>query len=132
MDLGFIRAPDNLPDMVACGASKGKHVIKGQRGETCFLLIIDAATQQMWTFPLKNKHPPTILIDSFLKENGAGRNRAKIMTSPEGMLARSNRFQQTCVTNGFEALRASLRQCAFGDQGQQRRRIHHPRTLSDG
>ena len=102
MDLGFIRGPDNLPDMISNGATKGKHVIEGRRGETCYLLIIDAATRQLWTFPLKNKNPPTSLIDSFLKKNGIGHKRAKITTSPDGMLARSNRFQQTCETNGFE------------------------------
>jgi hypothetical protein len=29
MDLGFIQGPKNLPDMVATGATKGKHVIEG-------------------------------------------------------------------------------------------------------
>ena len=87
--------------MIANGAAKGKHAIEGRRGETCYLLIIDAATRQLWTFPLKNKSPPTSLIDSFLKKNGIGRKRFKITTSPEGMLARSNRFQQTCESNGF-------------------------------
>jgi hypothetical protein len=102
MDFGFIRGPDNLPDMVANGTTKGKHVIEGRRGENCYLLIIDAATRQLWTFPLKNKNPPTTLIDTFLKKNGIGRKKAKITTSPDGMLARSNRFQQTCESNGFE------------------------------
>jgi hypothetical protein len=53
-------------------------------------------------FPLMNKNPPTTLIDSFLKKNGIGRNKLKITTHPDGMLARSNRFQQTCESNGFE------------------------------
>ena len=101
MDLGFIRGPENLPDMIANGTAKGKHAIEGRRGETCYLLIIDAATRQLWTFPLKNKSPPTTLIDSFLKKNGIARKRFKITTSPEGLLARSNRFQQTCESNGF-------------------------------
>jgi hypothetical protein len=51
---------------------------------------------------LKNKNPPTTLIDTFLKKNRIGRKKAKITTSPDGMLARSNRFQQTCERNGFE------------------------------
>jgi hypothetical protein len=101
MDLGFIRGPDNLPDMVTTGATKGKHITQGRRGETCYLLIIDAASRQLWSFPLKNKNPPTTLIDSFLKKNGIGRKRAMITTSPDGMLARSNRFQQTCESNGY-------------------------------
>jgi hypothetical protein len=87
MDFGFIRGPDNLPDMVANGTAKGKRVIEGRRGENCYLLIIDAATRQLWLFPLKNKNPPTTLIDAFLKKNGIGRKKAKITTSPDGMLA---------------------------------------------
>jgi hypothetical protein len=102
MDLGFIRGRDNLPDMVANGAAKSKHITEGRRGETCYLLIADVATRHIWTFPLKNKNPPTTLIDSFLQKNGTSRKRNKITTSPDGMLARSNRFQQTCETNGFE------------------------------
>jgi transposase InsO family protein len=102
MDLGFIRGPDNLPDMVANGATKGKHITEGRRGETCYLLFVDVATRHIWTFLLKNKNPPTTLIDSFLQKNGISRKRNKITTSPDGMLARSNRFQQTCETNGFE------------------------------
>jgi hypothetical protein len=102
MDLGFIRGPENLLDMVVNGATKGKHVIQGRRGETCYLLIIDTASRQLWTFPLQNKSPPTTLIDSFLKKNGIGRNsRTKIRTTPDGMLERSNRFQQTCESNGY-------------------------------
>ena len=101
MDLGFIRGPENLLDMIANGATKGKHAIAGRCGETCYLLIIDAATRQLWTFPLKNKSPPMSHIDSLLKKNGIGCKQIKITTSPEGMLARSNRFQQTCESNGF-------------------------------
>ena len=92
MDFGFIRGPDNIPDMVATGAAKGKHIIEGRQGETCYLLIIDAASCQVWSFPLKNKNPPTSLIDSFLKKNGISWKMHKITTNPNGMLARSNRF----------------------------------------
>jgi hypothetical protein len=102
VDLGFIRGPDNLPDMVANGAAKGKLITEGRGGETCHLLIVNVATRYIWTFPLKNKNPPTTLIDSFLQKNGISRKSCKITTSPDGMLARSNRFQQTCETNGFE------------------------------
>jgi transposase InsO family protein len=102
VDLGFIRGPDNLPDMVANGAAKGKHITEGRRGETYYLLIVDVATRHIWTFSLKNKNPRTTLIDSFLQKNGISRKRNKITTSPDGMLARSNRFQQTCETNRFE------------------------------
>ena len=49
----------------------------------------------------KNKSPPTSLINSILKKNGIGRKRSRIATSPKGMLARSNRFQQTCESNDF-------------------------------
>jgi hypothetical protein len=101
MDLGFIRGPENLPDMVATGATKGKHVLEGRRGETCYLLIIDAASRQLWTFPLMTKNPPTTLIDSFLKKNGISRRKMKITTNPDGMLVQSNRFQQTCESNGY-------------------------------
>ncbi len=102
MDLGFIRGPDNLADMVADGATPGKHLIQGRRGEECYLLIIDAASRHLWTFPLKNKNPPTVLIDSFLQKNGIAGKQNKITTSPDGLLARSNRFQQTCESNGYE------------------------------
>ena len=44
MDLGFMRGLENLPDMIANGAAKGKHAIEGQQGEICYLLIIDAVT----------------------------------------------------------------------------------------
>jgi hypothetical protein len=101
MDLGFIRGQDNLPDMVATGAQKGKHILKGRRGETCYLLIIDAAPRQLWTFPLMTKNPPITLIDSFLKKNGVCRRKMKITTNPDGTLAQSSRFQQTCESNGY-------------------------------
>ena len=48
MDLGFIRGPDNLPEMVSQGTTKGKYAIEGRRGKTCYLLIIDAATRQLY------------------------------------------------------------------------------------
>jgi hypothetical protein len=89
--------------MVAHRATKGKHAIEGRRGESCYLLIIDAVARHTWTFPLKNKSPPTTLIDSFLQKNGIARKKgAKITTNPEGLLARSNRFQQACKTNGYK------------------------------
>jgi hypothetical protein len=102
MDVGFIRGPDNLPDMIADGATLGNHVMQGRRGEECYLLIIDAASREMWTFPFKNKNLPIALIDSFLQKNGTGGKKNLITTSPDGMLARSNRFQQTCESNGHE------------------------------
>jgi hypothetical protein len=102
MDVGFIRGPDNLPDMIADGATLGNHVMQGRRGEECYLLIIDAASREMWTFPFKNKNLPIALIDSFLQKNGTGGKKNLITTSPDGMLARSNRFQQTCESNGPE------------------------------
>jgi hypothetical protein len=59
MDFGFIRGPDNLTDMASSGATQGKHVVEGRRGKECYLLIIDAASREIWTFPLKSKSPPT-------------------------------------------------------------------------
>jgi hypothetical protein len=47
MDFGFIHGPDDLPDMVANGTAKGKHVFEGRHGKNCYLLIIDAATRQL-------------------------------------------------------------------------------------
>lgn len=106
VDLGFIHGPDNLTDMllVTDGATnKGKHVIEGRRrGKECYLLIVHAASREAWTFPLKNKNPPTSLIDSFLQKNGTAGSRNKITTHPDSVLACSNRFQQTCKSNGFE------------------------------
>ena len=102
MDLGFIRGPENLPDMIANGAAKGKHATEGRRGETCCLSPHHRCCHSTTLdIPVENKSPPTSLIDSFLKKNGIGRKRFKITTSPEGMLTRSNRFQQTCESNGF-------------------------------
>ena len=55
------------PGVVANGATdEGKRVIKGRRGKTRCLLLINAATRQLRTFPLKNKNPPRSLIDAFL------------------------------------------------------------------
>jgi hypothetical protein len=64
MDFGFIRGPDNLTDMASSGATQGKHVVEGRRGEECYLLIVDAASREIWTFPLKSKSPPTSLTVS--------------------------------------------------------------------
>jgi hypothetical protein len=88
--------------MVANGATRGKHVTEGRGGETGYLLIIDTATRQIWTFPLKSKTLLTTLIDRFLQKNGIGRKRMKITTTPDGMLDRSIRFQQTCESHGYE------------------------------
>lgn len=87
MDLGFIRGPDsNLPNIITNGAAKGKHVIQGRQGKTCYLLIIDAAIRQLWrTFLLKNKNSPESLIDSFFRKNDIGGKRVKITTSPNGI-----------------------------------------------
>jgi hypothetical protein len=65
-----------------------------------------------------------------------GRKRAKITMSPDGMLAHSNQFQQTCEINGFEVDMHDTEadfECVFADtQGKQRWRIHQRRTSSDG
>mgnify|MGYP000588780518 FL=1 len=70
MDLGFIRGPSNLEEVVQKGATPGKTIIKSRDGYEAYLLIVDAATRFIWTFLLKGKHPPLATITSFLEKHG--------------------------------------------------------------
>jgi hypothetical protein len=45
MDLGFIRRPPNLEDVVKNGATPNKTIITSRNSYEAYLIIIDAATQ---------------------------------------------------------------------------------------
>ncbi len=63
MDLGFIRGPKNLQDVLQDGAVPKETVLKSHDGFSSYLLIIDAATRYIWVFLLKSKDPPIAIID---------------------------------------------------------------------
>jgi hypothetical protein len=72
MDSEFIRGPKNLQEVLHNGATPKETIIKSQDGFSSYLLIIDAATQYIWTFLLKGKDPPIAIIDQFLNKHGTG------------------------------------------------------------
>jgi hypothetical protein len=101
MDLGFIRGPANLEDVVQNGATPGKTIIKSRDGYEAYLLIIDAATRFIWVFLLKGKHPPLATITQFLAKHGAAK-KGLITTTPGGLLDKSRSFTTTCKQRGYE------------------------------
>ena len=76
-----------------------KLTVKQSRdGYIGFLTIIDVATRQLWTHLIKNKDPPTLYIDKFLKRHGIRQTdpwKAVITTSETGYLAKSKAFAAT-------------------------------------
>jgi hypothetical protein len=101
MDLGFIRGPSNLEEVVQKGATPGKTIIKSRDGYEAYLLIVDAATRFIWTFLLKGKHPPLATITQFLEKHGAAK-KGLITTTPGGLLDKSRSFATTCTQRGYE------------------------------
>ena len=94
MDIGFMRGPSNLTDVVERKAKAKTRVIKSRQGFTCYLLIIDAKTRYIWVFLLKSKHPPIALVDTFLANHGRHNNTIRtIRTDGDGALAQSPKFR---------------------------------------
>jgi hypothetical protein len=101
MDLGFIRGPDNLQEVLHSGATPKKTIQKSHDGYNSYLLIVDAASRYLWSFLLKNKDPPIELIDQFLAKHGTAKKETLITTAPDGLLAKSMSFNQLCVKQGY-------------------------------
>jgi hypothetical protein len=101
MDLGFIRGPSNLEDVVKNGATPTKTIIKSRDGYEAYLLIVDAASRYIWVFLLKSKHPPIATIAQFLQKHGTA-TKGKITTTPGGLLDKSKSFSTVCTDRGYE------------------------------
>jgi hypothetical protein len=91
MDLGCIRGPKNLQEVLQEGAVPKDTVLKIHDGFSSYLLIIDAATCYI----------PIAIIDQFLtKHRRAG--QGTITTTPDGLLYKSMSFQKLCTTQGYQ------------------------------
>jgi hypothetical protein len=101
MDLGFIRGPKNLQDVLQDKAVPKETVIKSHDGFSSYLLIIDAATRYIWVFLLKSKDPPIATIDQFLTRHRTAR-RGTITTTPDGLLDKSMSFKKLCTNQGYQ------------------------------
>ena len=101
MDLGFIRGPSNLEEVVQHGATPQKTITKSRAGYEAYLLIIDAATRYIWVFLLKGKHPPIATIAQFLQKHGTAQ-KGNITTTPGGLLNKSRSFETICKEQGYE------------------------------
>jgi hypothetical protein len=101
MDLGFIRGPSNLEEVVKNGATPNKTIIKSRDGYEAYLLIVDAATRYIWVFLLKGKHPPIATITQFLQKHGTA-HKGTITTTPGGLLDKSRSFETICKERGYE------------------------------
>ena len=100
MDLGFIRGPKNLQEVLHNGAAPQETIIKSHDGFSSYLLIIDAATRYIWVFLLKSKDPPIAIIDQFLNKHGTA-TKGTITTASGGLLHRSKTFNTLCVNKGY-------------------------------
>jgi transposase InsO family protein len=101
MDIGFIRGPKNLKEVINNGATPKETIIASHDGYTCYLLIIDSATRYVWTFLLKERSPPISLLKQFLTKHGYPKQANTITTSPTGLLAKSLSFNKVCNDQGF-------------------------------
>ena len=98
IDLSFVGGPSNLED-VSAGVDRPNLTMKqGCDWYIGFLTIINVATQQLWIHLIKNKDPPTLYIDTFLKRHGIRQTdpwKAITTTSGTGYLAKSKAFTAT-------------------------------------
>ena len=62
MDLAFVSGPSKLND-IRKNSEESVTVKQSREGYIGFLTIIDVASRQLWTHPIKNKNPPTQCID---------------------------------------------------------------------
>ena len=108
MDIGFIRGPKNLKEVITTGALPKETVIASHDGYTCYLLIINAATWHVWTFLLKQQSAPIALLKQFLVKHGYPKQAATITTSPNGLLAKSQSFNKVCIEQGFKVKQANV------------------------
>ena len=90
MDIGFIRGPMNLEEVLARTEDLATKVIASRQGYVCYLLIVGRKTRYMWPFPLKSKSVPPDLIKTFLTTHGHPNcPNWRIRTDGEGSLAES-------------------------------------------
>ncbi|KAI2502314.1 hypothetical protein MHU86_12118 [Fragilaria crotonensis] len=102
LDIGFIRGPANLPEVLARTQDAEPKVIESRQGYVCYLLIIDSKTRYGWPFPMKSKSVPPTLIRTFLTTHGnhtAAHRR--IRTDGEGSLAESTVFRSLVAELGY-------------------------------
>jgi hypothetical protein len=95
MDLGFIRGPSNLEEVLKHGATPTKTIVKSRDGYEAYLLIFDAATRYIWVFLLKGKHPHIATVAQFLQKYGTA-HKGTITTAPGGLLDKSRSFETIC------------------------------------
>jgi hypothetical protein len=108
MDLGFIRGPKNLQEVLLHnGATPKETIIKSHNRFSSYLLIIDAASRYIWTFLLKGKDPLIAIIDQFLNKHGTG-IKGMITTTNEGLLHKSKTFNTVCINKGYQTNTANL------------------------
>jgi hypothetical protein len=128
MDLGFIRGPKNLQDVLQDGAVPKETVLKSHDGFSSYLLIIDAATRYIWVFLLKSKDPPIAIIDQFLTKHGTAR-RGTITTTPDGLLDKSMSFKKVCTNQGYQLNTAEMN-LDFESAGVEQ--LHHTIRTDNG
>ena len=95
MDLAFESGPSKLND-IHTNSEDSVTVKQSRERYIGFLTIINVASRQLWTHPIKNKDQPTHYIDQFLRRHGIKRtdpSKAIIATSNKGYLAKSKAFQ---------------------------------------
>ena len=102
MDIGFIRGPANLPEVLARTQDAEPKVIESRQGYVCYLLIIDSKTRYGWPFPMKSKSVPPTLIRTFLTTHGnPTATHRRIRTDGEGSLAESTAFRSLVAELGY-------------------------------
>ena len=107
MDLGFFRTskPKDKQNQPRTGSNNNdKDTMRSFDGYVGYLLIIDAASRYAWVFLLRNKQPPTDLIDKFLDKYGVMKpktTQTTISTHPKNILRKSKAFRATCNKFGY-------------------------------
>ena len=102
MDIGFIRGPENLANVLTRREDADTKVIESRNGYVCYLLIVDRKTRYMWPFPLKSKSVPPDLLRTFLTIHGHPTcPNKRIRTDGEGSLAESQICRNLISKLGF-------------------------------
>ena len=103
MDVGYIRGPANLQDVMNSGATPQGRTQQSYDGYNSYLLIIDAASRYMFVYMMKSGTPPIKFIDAFLKKYGNAFDKKKLITTnPDGILHKSKSFKHTCKHYGYD------------------------------
>jgi hypothetical protein len=102
MDIGFIRGPLNLDNVLARTEDADTKIIESRNGFVCYLLIVDRKTRYMRPFPLKSKSVPLELLWTFLTIHGHPTCHNKcIRTDGEGSIAESQQCRNMLTKLGY-------------------------------